>query len=155
MLPGEANVLAVETFAPTEKELGINWVDWNPAPPDKNMGLWGDVNLSTSGPVSVRYPQVVTHFPDSSLKQADLTVMAQLHNASEKAVQGVLEALVDRIRVRQNVALAAEMKPVPSALFPTQFPELKVKHPELWWPAEMGTPTCTTHREFLRRPENV
>jgi exo-1,4-beta-D-glucosaminidase len=31
-------VLAVETFAPTEKDLGINWVDWNPCPPDKDMG---------------------------------------------------------------------------------------------------------------------
>ena len=29
-----------ETFAPTEKDLGINWVDWNPCPPDKDMGLW-------------------------------------------------------------------------------------------------------------------
>ena len=41
-----ANVLAVETFAQTEKDLGINWVDWNPAPPDKDMGLWRDVYLA-------------------------------------------------------------------------------------------------------------
>jgi exo-1,4-beta-D-glucosaminidase len=33
-------VLAVEVFAPTEKDLAINWVDWNPAPADKNLGLW-------------------------------------------------------------------------------------------------------------------
>ena len=39
--PGKTNVLAVETFAPTEKDLGINWVDWNPCPPDKDMGLVG------------------------------------------------------------------------------------------------------------------
>ena len=39
--PGSSNVLAVETFAPTEKDLGINWVDWNPCPPDKDMGLMG------------------------------------------------------------------------------------------------------------------
>ena len=31
LLPGQKNVLAVETFAPTEKDLGINWVDWNPS----------------------------------------------------------------------------------------------------------------------------
>ena len=47
--PGAENVLAVETFAPTEKDLGINWVDWNPCPPDKDMGLWGEVNLVTTG----------------------------------------------------------------------------------------------------------
>ena len=54
--PGKANVLAVETFAPTENDLGINWVDWNPCPPDKDMGLWGEVDLVTTGPVTVARP---------------------------------------------------------------------------------------------------
>ena len=27
-------------FAPEQNDLGINWVDWNPTPPDKDMGLW-------------------------------------------------------------------------------------------------------------------
>ena len=63
-LPGKTNVVAIETFAPTETDLGINWVDWNPCPPDKDMGLWGAVDLVTSGPVSVRSPLVVTHLAD-------------------------------------------------------------------------------------------
>jgi exo-1,4-beta-D-glucosaminidase len=134
-----SNALAVEVFAPTEKELGINWVDWNPAPPDKDMGIWGDVYLSASGPVSVRYPQVVTHFSNVSLDQADLTVMAQLHNASDKSVRGVIEALVDRTTVRQNIALQPnETRDISFA--PEKFPDLKVKQPKLWWPAEMGAP---------------
>ena len=54
--PGAANVLAVETFAPTEKDLGINWVDWNPCPPDKDMGLWGAVDLVATGAVTLRSP---------------------------------------------------------------------------------------------------
>ena len=61
--PGR-NVLAVETFAPTEKDLGINWVDWNPCPPDKDMGLWGEVDLVTTGTVTLRSPLAVTHFTD-------------------------------------------------------------------------------------------
>ena len=138
--PGAPNVLAVEVFAPTEKELGINWVDWNPAPPDKDMGIWGDVYLTASGPVSVRSPQIVTHFPDASLKQADLTVMVELKNASEKSVQGVVEAVVDRIRLHQNVTLKpSETRSIEFA--PDKFPELQVKNPAVWWPAEMGAPT--------------
>lgn len=58
-----ANVLAVEVFAQTENDLGVNWVDWNPTPPDKDMGLWRDVYLRVTGPVKISYPQVVTHFP--------------------------------------------------------------------------------------------
>jgi len=67
--PGRKNVLAVETFAPTEKNLGINWVDWNPCPPDKDMGLWGAVDLVSTGTVTVRSPMAVTLFTDSSLTQ--------------------------------------------------------------------------------------
>jgi len=133
------NVLAVEVFAPTEKELGINWVDWNPTPPDKDMGIWGDVYLTSSGPVSVRNPEVVTHLPDKSLAEALLTVRAQLHNATANPVEGVLEAKFDGIRVRQHISLTAnETRSV--EFTPEQFPELREKNPKLWWPAEMGTP---------------
>ena len=78
-------MLAVETIAQTENDLGINWVDWNPAPPDKDMGLWREVYLRASGPVTIRYPQVVTHFAAGSLDRADLTVEAELHNATTDA----------------------------------------------------------------------
>ena len=43
--PGKENAIAVQTFAPTEHDLAINWVDWNPCPPDKDMALTGDVAL--------------------------------------------------------------------------------------------------------------
>ena len=56
---GKPNVLAVQTFAPTENDLAITFVDWNPAPPDKNMGLWRSVYLKTSGAVALRHPAVV------------------------------------------------------------------------------------------------
>ena len=36
--PGD-NVLAIEVSAPDECDLAITWVDWNPSPPDKNMGF--------------------------------------------------------------------------------------------------------------------
>jgi exo-1,4-beta-D-glucosaminidase len=139
--PGEANVLAVETFAPTEKELGINWVDWYPAPADKSMGLWGSVYLTTSGPVSVRAPLVVTHFPDPSLTRADLTVVAELRNGSDAAVDGVVQASVGSgVNVELPVSLkAGERRQV--RLGPEAFPALKVKAPKLWWPAELGKAT--------------
>jgi exo-1,4-beta-D-glucosaminidase len=139
LAPG-VNVLAVEVSAPTPADLAINWVDWNPAPPDKNMGLWGEVYLSASGPVSVRYPQVVTHFPDASLAKAELTVMADLHNASEKALDGVVEAVVDQTRLRQPVTLQpGEHRSV--TFLPGQFSQLRIDQPKLWWPVGMGPQT--------------
>ena len=88
---GRANVLAVEVFAQTENDLGINWVDWNPTPPDKNMGLWRDVYLRVTGAVKISYPQVITHFPENSLDAAELTIEADLENASSGAALGRLD----------------------------------------------------------------
>jgi exo-1,4-beta-D-glucosaminidase len=58
--PGGENALAVEVFPPTPDSLSITWVDWNPMPPDKDMGIWREVFIETTGPVALRDPQVVT-----------------------------------------------------------------------------------------------
>ncbi len=146
--PGAMNVLAVETFAPIETDLGVNWVDWNPMPADKEMGLWGEVYLTSSGPVALRYPQAVTHLPDASLKYAEVTLNVETANQAAKPVEGKLSAWFDGVRVEQTVALAAgESRTITFA--PEQFPALKLKNPTLWWPAEMGAPALQTlHAEF-------
>ena len=53
-------MLAVEVFPPEPDDLAWTWVDWNPAPPDKNMGLWRPVSITTSGDVTMRRPHVVS-----------------------------------------------------------------------------------------------
>jgi len=142
--PGKTNVLAVETFAPTEKDLGVTWVDWNPAPPDKDMGLWGRVDLITSGVVTVRSPFAATHYRDSSLSIADLTVSAELHNSSDHAVKGVVTGSAAGVKFEKAVELAAhEDRTV--LLTPQEFPQLQIHSPKPWWPYQMGTP----HLEHL------
>jgi exo-1,4-beta-D-glucosaminidase len=136
---GKVNVLAVEAVAPTETDLGINWVDWNPCPPDKDMGLWGAVDLVTSGPVSVRSPMVTTHLPTGSSGAADLRVYAELYNSADHPVHGEAIAEVGGINVKQMVDLASGEKK--TLLFtPKDYPALHVEHPQLWWPYQMGTP---------------
>ena len=142
--PGKSNVLAVETFAPTEKDLGINWVDWNPCPPDKDMGLWGAVDLVTTGEVSVRSPLAVTHFENSELTVADLTVFAELHNGTDHSVKGQLSGMAGSVRIVQAIELSPhEERTV--AFSPEQFPQLRIHNPEPWWPYQMGKP----HLEHL------
>ena len=137
--PGKKNVLAVQTFAPTEKDLGINWVDWNPCPPDKDMGLWGAVDLITTGTVTLRSPLAVTHFVDSTLGTAELTVYAELHNASDRAVKGIVEGTAAGVKFEQPVELAAhEDRTVQFA--PEQFSQLRIHSPKPWWPRQMGEP---------------
>lgn len=136
---GRPNVLAVETFAPTEKDLGINWVDWNPCPPDKDMGLWGAVSLVTTGAVTLRSPMAVTHFPGGDLHTAALTIYAELHNASDHVVKGVVSGNVAGVPFEQAVELAAhEDRAV--TFSPEQYPQLRLRNPKLWWPYQMGDP---------------
>jgi exo-1,4-beta-D-glucosaminidase len=148
LLPGKQNVLAVETFAPGEKDLGINWVDWNPCPPDRDMGLWGEVNLVSTGAVTVRSPQAVTHFTDGALQTAELTVYAELHNSADHAVKGIVSGTISGTGAgesfEQPVELAAhEDRTV--VFTPRDFPKLVIHHPEPWWPYQMGKP----HLEHL------
>ena len=35
------------------------------------MGLWREVYMRDSGPVTIRYPQVFTHFPMTSLDASE------------------------------------------------------------------------------------
>ena len=136
-----SNVVAVEVFAQTQNDLGINWADWNPTPPDKNMGLWQNVYLTTSGPVQIRHPAVVTHLADEDGATAELTILAELHNPSDKPVEGKFQAEIAglMLRVKQAESLAArETKSV--KLVPQDFKQLSVKNAKLWWPAQMGSP---------------
>ena len=137
--PGKENVVAVEAFAPTEKDLGINWVDWNPCPPDKDMGLWGPVELVTSGPVTLQSPTAVTQFHEGDLNTAYVTVYAELHNASDRAVSGVVTGSAAGAHFEQRVDLAAHEER--NVIFaPEQYPALQIHNPQLWWPNQMGQP---------------
>ncbi len=136
------NVLAVEVFAPKKDDLGVTWVDWNPTPPDKDMGLWKDVYLTTSGDVALSHP-FVTSALDSSYKAAVLTIRADLQNTSDHAASSTVSVQIEKIRVSQKIDLSpGEAK---TAVFtPDQYPQLKLLHPRLWWPYQMGSPEMYT-----------
>ena len=137
--PGAENVLAVQVWAPTENDLAITFVDWNPAPPDKNMGLWREAYLTASGPVGLRYPTVVSKLNPPTNDRAQLTVTAQLKNGTAQPVKGKLRGEIEGVRFEQDVELAAnEVKDV--TFTPDNYSQLVFANPRLWWPAQMGTP---------------
>jgi exo-1,4-beta-D-glucosaminidase len=133
-----ANALAVEIFAAQKNDLAVTWVDWNPTPADKDQGLWKDVYLTSSSAVLLEHPFVTSKL-DPEYKTAGLTVSAELHNAADHPLTATLTARIDDIGVSQKVELVAgESKTVSFA--PEQYPQLKLEHPHLWWPYQMGRP---------------
>ncbi len=128
------NALAVEIFAPTPADLQTTWVDWNPSPPDKDMGLWQPVSLVTTGDVMLEYPQLVSHVDTATLRSADLTVGTNLKNLADSPVTGTLSAIIAGHHVQQSVTLA------PHESTYVDLPAIHVDNPRLWWPAQLGTP---------------
>jgi len=134
---GDLNTLAVEIFPPEPGDLAWTWVDWNPMPPDKNMGIFRDVSLTSSGPVSIRYPQVVSHLDQPSLESAHLTVNAEARNATDVEVTGTMSVRLAGRQLSQKVMLGPqETKSV--SFTSADFPQLNISQPRLWWPVHMG-----------------
>jgi exo-1,4-beta-D-glucosaminidase len=144
--PG-VNVLAVEVFAPTENDLSISFVDWNPLPPDKNMGLVRDVYILTTGPVAVRNTQVVTSL-NAAFTQAQLNLYADLQNNTAQSVDGVMAATIGSVAVSKPVRLGpGEAARV--SFTPSDFSQLTIANPRLWWPADLGPQNLySLHMEF-------
>jgi exo-1,4-beta-D-glucosaminidase len=135
-LPGASNFLAVEVIPPAQNDLTITYVDWNPMPPDKDMGLVRDVYIRTSGPVALRNTQVVTHL-DNPPDQAHLTLYADLKNTTGQAIEGTLKGTIGSIAVSKKVRLAAN-ESARAAITPEDSPQLNIAHPKLWWPYGLG-----------------
>jgi exo-1,4-beta-D-glucosaminidase len=134
------NALAVKVTAPLPGEPTIGFVDWNPAPPDKNMGIWRDVQLQLSGPVTISQPFVQTTVDTVAYKRAAVTVSTLLSNESNAPVTGTLEGHIgDDIRFSQEITLT----PKSSRQFtftPLQYPVLNIRNPRLWWTRDLGKP---------------
>ena len=146
-LPGAVNTLAVEVIPPTQNDLGLTFVDWNPLPADKDMGLVRDVYIRASGPVALRNVQVVSHV-DNAAGNARLTLYADLKNAGVQAVEGTLKGTIGSIAVSKKVSLApGESTRVTFA--PEDNPPLSIAHPKLWWPYGLGAQELyRLHMEF-------
>ncbi len=147
--PGQPNALAVEVFPPDlKKDLALSWLDWNPTPPDRDMGIFRDVYLKRSGPVAVRGTHVLSKVDTTTLDSAELTIKCELRNTSDQPAHTQLEARIapavsgtdsPPIRVTQDVDLQPyETRSV--AFDAARFPALLIKKPRLWWPAQLGAP---------------
>jgi exo-1,4-beta-D-glucosaminidase len=133
------NILAVEVLPPQPGDFTIGFVDWNPRPPDENMGLWREVKLKGSGPVAIKHPFVQSKVDLNTLEEAALTVSAELVNHSGQTVEGVLTTSIETITLSKKFSLNPyEKKSV--VLNPENYRDLTLKNPRLWWPNNYGSP---------------
>ncbi len=136
--PG-VNALAVEVLPPQPGDFTIGFVDWNPRPPDRNMGLWRPVALRLTGPVSVDEVFVRSDVDLDTLASAELTVEMLLTNHGEEALTATARGELEGSAFQTEVALEPGQQTV-VRFAADQHPVLKLDAPRLWWPHTLGKP---------------
>jgi exo-1,4-beta-D-glucosaminidase len=133
-----ANTLALRVRpADPRTSLSIGWVDWNPMPPDNNMGPWRGVDIVRTGPVEVRFPQVTPTLSLPDLARAALTVKVEARNLDASAHDATITGVVAGVSLRRTIHLAPGQTQTVS-FSPKSDPGLELNHPQVWWPVGMG-----------------
>jgi exo-1,4-beta-D-glucosaminidase len=121
-------------------DLSVGWIDWNPTPPDTNMGVWRDVVILRTGDVRLADPHVRTELSDG-LDHADLQVAVDVENAGPGdhvvALTGLISGAGRSHRFSREIRVSAgERRRVHFTAAET--PALSIADPAVWWPVGQG-----------------
>ncbi|MGZ4170824.1 MAG: glycosyl hydrolase 2 galactose-binding domain-containing protein [Solirubrobacteraceae bacterium] len=137
-----ANALAFRLYPNDPNTMfTLDNVDWTQIPPDNNTGIQFPVQLHTSSALSIGDAHVVQDDAPRATRSA-LTLRAQVTNSTHRAQRGVIEAQVTPpsgppIRIAHPVTIPGGATRTIS-LAPSAFPALRIRHPQVWWPYQMG-----------------
>ena len=130
------------TFVATE-----GW-DWIPGVRDRNTGIWQPVTLRVTHTLKLGDAQVVTTFKNHDTSQAAVDIAVPVTNLSAAPVAATLIASIEKITVRKSVTLPPGDSVV--KLTPSEFAQLNLDHPRLWWPNGYGSPELYTAKLSLQ-----
>lgn len=112
--------------------------DWVQPVRDRNTGIWDEVSITTTGPVAVCSPYVVTKVPGvrspekKTQEDASVETSVEVENLTDHPRTGLLVCETNGARfTRRLTLLAGEKKTV-------SFDPIKIKNPRLWWPNGIG-----------------
>jgi beta-galactosidase/beta-glucuronidase len=152
---GETNLLAVIVFPPdpvgipnggqggdgtiarnVTMQFTPGW-DWIQPVRDRNTGIWDEVSVTTTGPVKLQHPYVVTkvpgvRHPEGRQDPAIVQTSVELENVSGVAQTGTLSCETNHTKRTQTITLKPGEKRAVS------LKDLTINDPRLWWPNGVG-----------------
>ncbi len=133
---GGSNALAIglTRAAGAYQAFSVHYVDWNPDPPDMDMGILNGVSVAITGPVRLAHPYVVTN--SLANNAAAVTIYVDAVNGSGSATSGTLTGTLAGIPFTQTVKVGAHATQ-------TLAIPLTLQNPRLWWPWQYGSPDLT------------
>jgi hypothetical protein len=114
----------------------IGW-DWIPTIRGRDTGIWNDVYLTSSGPVTIDNPSVTTALPLPDTTRADMRIAAEVRNHTAAAVSGTLRGRFGDVTFEAPVTIPAMGTEV-VAFDPAKVAALRLVNPRLWWPNGYG-----------------
>jgi hypothetical protein len=152
---GTARGHAFDIFKDETLKMSGGW-DCAPVVRDRNMGIYQDVYLESTGSVSIEDSYVTTTLPLPDTTRANLRLQTELRNSSLKIIKGFLIAKIDlvsdlefpsytkhfggampTITIKKEISLNPnEIQTV--VLDPKEFLALIIKNPHLWYPNGYG-----------------
>jgi len=148
------NRLAVKITPPEVGDFYMGFVDWAPAPPDRNMGIHRPVLLKRTGKLTISAPYVKSDLDTEGFKSARLSVSTEVSNFDKVKRKAVVTAEFEGRRVRKRVTLApGETRTV--VLTPERYRRLRIKNPRVWWPNGLGNPEMYDMRLSVAKGRKV
>jgi hypothetical protein len=146
---------AVDIYKDETLKFSGGW-DCAPVVRDRNMGICQDVYITTTGPVFIENPYIITDLPLPDTTKADLKITTEITNISDNEITSQLTGIIDLVnilefpvyndsldgsmsqfRFTKNVSFKAhETKTV--EINSNEFPQLVIQNPHLWWPNGYG-----------------
>ncbi|OAQ58926.1 glycosyl hydrolase [Pochonia chlamydosporia 170] len=146
-----SNALVVKVH-PTDyhRDLAVGFADWNPSPPDNGTGLWRDITIKQTGPISIGPLNAVIDI-DLPVERnaATVTLRAKVQNLERTSIEFIAEATIWDSAGQQVVALNQS-----ATLGPRESGTVAFNHtipsPEIWWPRQWGAQPLYTAKVILR-----
>ena len=137
------NTLALELFPNNPSTMfTLDDVDWSQIPPDNNTGVQFPVQLHVASALGVSNVYA-TQNDSPDMSTAALTVHADVANNAGSQQTGLVTAQLTPpgggypVTVSQPVTLPAGATRTVT-FTPQSSPQLTLRHPQLWWPYQMG-----------------
>lgn len=113
----------------------VGW-DWITTVRGREAGIWNEVYLTTTGPVTVGDPYVKTEIVTNGIS---LTPSVFVSNNDKKNITGVLSGYIGDVQFQQTITLPAGTEQE-ITFSPEKFPQLTRSDFHLWWPNGYGEP---------------
>ncbi|HSZ40787.1 MAG TPA: discoidin domain-containing protein [Trebonia sp.] len=129
-----------EVYLDSPTYLSVSGWDWMPAVRDRVAGIWNHVRLRATGDAVLGDPWVDTSLPDlPSTATAEVTVVVPVRNAGTASRNITVSATLADVRVSTTVTVAGGGS-TDVTFSPSDYPQLKLRNPALWWPNGYGAP---------------